>query len=97
MEKTLEWLAWLEVEDAKLVWARANNQPWKQVCWRLGTSRPAAWRRWVTALCTIAMRLNGEQLPKHHSQLQAMALSRRRATRSELPRSGGASVSGLRP
>lgn len=97
MEKTLEWLAWLEVEDAKLVWGRANNQPWKQVCWQLGTSRPVAWRRWVTALCMIAMRLNGERLPKHRSQLQAMALSRRRATGREPPRSGGAYFSGLRP
>jgi hypothetical protein len=91
MEKTLGWLTWLEAEDAKLVWARANNQPWKQVCWRLGISRTAAWRRWVAALCTIAIRLNGEHLPKHRSQLQAMALSRRRATGREPRQSSSAS------
>jgi hypothetical protein len=80
MEEALSWLAWLEGEDAKLLWARASNQSWKQVCWRFGISRTTAWRRWVIALCLIAMRLNGERIPSDRSQLQAAALKRRRAS-----------------
>ena len=62
MEEALGWLNWLEGKDAKLVWARATNQPWKQVCWQFGMSRPSAWRRWVMALCIISMNLNGERV-----------------------------------
>lgn len=92
MEETLAWLLWLEGEDAKLVWARANNQPWKQVCWKFGMSRPAAWRRWVMALCIVAMKLNGEHVPKHRSQLQETALLRRRVAGRRPPQSGGSSA-----
>jgi hypothetical protein len=77
MEEALGWLSWLEGEDAKLVWARASNQSWKAVCWPFGIARTTAWRRWVVALCLIAMKLNGE--PKHRSQLQEAALRRRQA------------------
>jgi Domain of unknown function (DUF6362) len=76
-EEALQWLRWLEGEDAKLVWARASNQPWKEVCWRFGVARTTAWRRWVIALCLIAMKLNGERVPKHRSQLEAAAMQRR--------------------
>jgi hypothetical protein len=88
MEEALSWFARLKAEDAKLLWARASNRSWKQVCWRFGISRTTAWRRWVIALCLIAMRLNGERLPSDRSQLQAAALKRRRAS-SELQQGGG--------
>jgi hypothetical protein len=81
MEITLDWLFWLEPDTAKLVWARASNKGWKQVCYQVGMSRSAAWRQWVMALCVIAMKLNGERIPRHRSQLEAMALRRRRACR----------------
>ena len=29
MEQALEWLRWLNGEDAKLVWARSEGMPWK--------------------------------------------------------------------
>ena len=42
MEETLGWLRWLEVEDAKLVWARADRTPWKAICWQFGIARATA-------------------------------------------------------
>ena len=36
MEETLGWLRWLEAEDVKLVWARADRTPWKAICCRFG-------------------------------------------------------------
>lgn len=77
MEEALQWLRWLDGEEAKLVWARASGNSWKEVCWRFGIARTTAWRRWVIALCLIAMKLNGEQIPRHRSQLEAAARRQR--------------------
>jgi hypothetical protein len=69
------WLSWLDDEDAKLFWTRASNP--RRKC--AGGSH-TAWRRWVVALCLIAMKLNGgEQIPGHKSQMQKAALQRRQA------------------
>jgi uncharacterized protein DUF6362 len=38
-------MRWLEVDDAKLVWARAERVQWKQITWQFGMSRTAATRR----------------------------------------------------
>lgn len=46
MEEALLWLRWLEAEDAKLVWARANRTPWKAICWQFGIARATADRRY---------------------------------------------------
>ena len=56
MEETLGWLRWLEADDAKLVWARAERTPWKMICWRFGIGRATAHRRWQYALSLIAWR-----------------------------------------
>lgn len=61
MEETLTWIAWLEQEDRKLVWARAEGTPWKPICWRFGISRATASRRWEYGLSVIAWRLNGRK------------------------------------
>jgi len=63
MEAVLPWLAWLESEDAKLVWTRAEGTPWKPICWRFGISRATACRRWEYGLSLIAWRLNGRRAP----------------------------------
>jgi hypothetical protein len=34
MESALPWLTWLEPEDAKLAWTRAEGTPWKPTGWR---------------------------------------------------------------
>jgi hypothetical protein len=59
MEETLGWLRWLEAEDAKLAWARAERTPWKPICWRFGIAPATAKRRWQYALSLIAWKLNG--------------------------------------
>lgn len=77
MDEALQWLRWVDGEEAKLVWARASGNSWKEVCWRFGIARTTAWRRWVIALYLIAMKLNGERVPRHRSQLEAAAMQRR--------------------
>jgi Domain of unknown function (DUF6362) len=59
MEETLAWLRWLEPDDAKIVWLRANGERWKAVCWKVGLSRTAANQHWLYAVCVIAWTLNG--------------------------------------
>jgi hypothetical protein len=72
MDVTLGWLKWFEPVDRKIVWMR-----WKNLCWTIGLSRPAAWQHWSAALCIIAMKLNGERLPKHRLRVRAAEMRRR--------------------
>ena len=60
MEETITWLAWLEPDDARIVWLRAEGVRWKPICYRVGLTRQAAWARWVASLITIANRLNSK-------------------------------------
>jgi hypothetical protein len=60
MEETFTWLSWLDADDARIVWLRAEGVRWKPICWRLGISRATAWRRWAAALITVANRLNAK-------------------------------------
>ncbi len=68
MEEALDWLRWLEAEDARLVWARADRTPWKMISWRFGIARATAHRRWEYALSVIAWRLNGRRVPAKRSR-----------------------------
>lgn len=36
MDETITWLAWLEPDDAKIVWLRASGVRWKLITWGLG-------------------------------------------------------------
>ena len=47
MEETITWLAWLDPDDARIVWLRAEGVRWKPICCRVGLTRQAAWARWV--------------------------------------------------
>ena len=67
-DEAMLWLRWLEVEDAKLVWARAERVAWKQITWQFGMSRTAANRRWQFGLAVIVWRLNGRVPPTKRSQ-----------------------------
>ena len=58
MDETLRWLMWLEPEERRLVWLRAEGMPWKWIIRRLGIGRTTAWQRWTIALLKIATRLN---------------------------------------
>lgn len=68
MEETLAWLRWLEAEDVKLVWARADRKSWKAICCRFGISRATANRRYVYGLSVITWRLNGRAIPTKRSR-----------------------------
>jgi Domain of unknown function (DUF6362) len=58
MDEALGWLLWLEPEERRLVWLRAEGVPWKRITDWLGIGRTTAWQRWTTALLRIAVRLN---------------------------------------
>jgi Domain of unknown function (DUF6362) len=58
MDVAIGWLCWLEPEERRLVWLRAEGLPWKRITHRLGIGRTTAWQRWTTALVKISVRLN---------------------------------------
>lgn len=66
-EEALLWLRWLEKDDARLLWLRANRKPWKPICWELGISRATANRRWQYGIAAIVWRLNGKSVPRKRS------------------------------
>lgn len=60
MDQSLEWLRWLEADDARIVWLRACGVRWKAICWKVGMCRTKVWRHWVAALTVISGRLERE-------------------------------------
>jgi hypothetical protein len=58
-EEAMLWLRWLEKDDARIVWLRANRTCWKKITWEVGLSRPAASRHWHYGLALITWRLHG--------------------------------------
>jgi hypothetical protein len=67
-EEAMLWLRWLELDDARLVWARADGTAWKPICWQFGLSRTAATKRWQYGLAVITWRLNGRVPSSRRSQ-----------------------------
>jgi len=59
MEETMRWVPWLTEEQRHLVWMRAEEREWREICRRFGCDRTTAWRRWQKALGLVANRLNG--------------------------------------
>lgn len=66
-EEALLWLRWLERDDARIVWLRAERTPWKPICWQMGISRATANRLWQYGIAVIVWRLNGKQVPRKRS------------------------------
>lgn len=58
MEETFDWIFWLEEDERRLIWLRAERVVWKKICWRFGCGRTKAWQMWCVALLKIATRLN---------------------------------------
>ena len=54
LDEVLVWLAWLEPEERRLVWLRAEGLPWKRISHRFGIGRTTAWQRWTIGLLKIA-------------------------------------------
>jgi len=58
MEEVLfVWLKWLEPEERRLVWLRAERVRWKLICGRFGVGRTKAWEMYRRALAAIAAKL----------------------------------------
>ena len=64
MDEALGWLQWLDREQVKLVWSRAEGIPWKMILRRLGVCRATAWQWWMSALSEVATRLNERMVNK---------------------------------
>lgn len=58
MDETLKWLRWLEADETRLVWLRAEGVRWKPICARFGVGRTTAWYRWSGAVAKVAIHLN---------------------------------------
>ena len=67
-EATLLWLRWLELDDAKLVWMRAERARWREICHLFGIARSTANRRYDYALTVIVWRLERRPMSKRWSQ-----------------------------
>ena len=67
-EEALIWLRWLEKDDARILWLRANHREWKEICWEVGLSRPAATRHGHYGIAVITWRLNGRLPPPKRSK-----------------------------
>ncbi len=68
MEETMRWVLWLTEEQRHLVWMRAEEREWREICRRFGCDRTTAWRRWQKALDIVACRLN-ERAPRNVASL----------------------------
>jgi hypothetical protein len=60
---------WLDPEERRLVWLRAEGLPWKWITRRLGIGRTTAWQRCTIALLKIATRLNAAA-EQHRSNIR---------------------------
>lgn len=63
MEETMRWALWLPTGHRKLVWMRADNRCWKDVCRTFGCDRTTAWRHWSNAMALVTQRLNQSYAP----------------------------------
>ena len=77
MDETMVWMNYLAVEDARLLWMRAERKHWKEICWGFGVSRSTAIRRHKFALSVIALRLNGLPVPSKRSRSFVIKSARR--------------------
>ncbi len=58
MLEAMRWVQWLEEEQRHLIWMRAKEYEWKDICRRIGCDRTTGWRRWQRALAVVATQLN---------------------------------------
>ncbi len=54
------WLKWLEPEERRLVWMKAERVRWKVICTVLGIGRTTAWTRYQASLTRIVASVNAK-------------------------------------
>lgn len=57
MLATMQWVQWLEVEQRKLVWMRAERYRWNEIGKRFGCVPRTAQRRWELAIHIICLQI----------------------------------------
>ncbi|MBR1399044.1 MAG: hypothetical protein IJ564_02570 [Alphaproteobacteria bacterium] len=50
LDEVLDWIVVLTEVERKLIWLRANHEPWRDVCFKLGMCRSAANEKLNSAL-----------------------------------------------
>jgi hypothetical protein len=60
MLEVMHWVQWLEVEQRRLVWMRAERYRWKEIAKRFGFVPRTAQRHWHIAMHTVASHLRAE-------------------------------------
>lgn len=61
MLEAMRWVQWLEVEQRKLVWMRAQHYRWSEIARCHGCAVRTAQRRWDIALWVVVQNLQGAQ------------------------------------
>lgn len=62
MIEASRWMQWLDVQQRHLVWMRARQEPWQEICKRFACSRCTAWRRWKLAVEIVTQQLNQKMI-----------------------------------
>lgn len=57
--ETVRWMRWLDQQQRRLIWLRAQHVPWREVTARTGLIRKTAWRHWQHSLAIVTVQLNG--------------------------------------
>lgn len=57
MLEVMGWMQWLEVDDRKLVWMRADRYPWRDIARRFGCAERTAQRRWSRVMEVFCQQL----------------------------------------
>ena len=57
--EVLDWMLWLRPKEIRLIFARGQGTPWRQLERRLNRERSTLHRWWTAALLKIAHKLNG--------------------------------------
>jgi hypothetical protein len=71
MEEVLfVWLKWLEPDQRRLIWLRAERVRWKMICFRFGVGRTKAWEMYRRALARIASRIPPLERPENKQKQQ---------------------------
>lgn len=58
LDDVLGWSYWVVQHEIEIIWAKAEQKPWKIVCKQCGVSRSTGARYWESGILKITNRLN---------------------------------------
>ncbi|MBD3763077.1 DUF6362 family protein, partial [Rhizorhabdus sp.] len=62
--------------DGKIVWMKAHDERWKNICWHVGLCHAAAHQHWRYGLSLIALNLNRRPFNRKLPILEIIKLAR---------------------